>query len=114
MRPKSGSLNWNKRLAFLEQFVNDRTKHPAAAEANSDRAQILLDKGRAEIQQAKSPSNQGTKRAIQERARGYISKAREVFQTAFDQHEQIYKQFPAFIDKAEKPESVCRLEPRRK
>lgn len=92
---------------FLQQFVKDNPNHPNVADANSDRATILLNKGQAEVQQAKSPSNQGNKREFQKRARDYISKAREVFQTAFDQHEANFKKYPAFIDQQKDPEQYA-------
>ena len=83
---------------FLEDFVKQNPNHPNAADANTDRATILLDKGKAENEQAKSPSNQGTKRDLQNRARATIGKAREVFQTAFDQLDAAFKKFPTFVD----------------
>ena len=83
---------------FLEDFVTQNPTHPNAADANTDRATILLNKGQAEIEQAKSPSNLGTKRELQTKARATIAKAREVFQTAFDQLDAAFKKFPAFID----------------
>lgn len=86
-------------LAFLEQFVKDSPNHPQAADANSERAQILLGKARVEILQSKSPANQGAKGDYQKRARDYIGKARAVFKTAFDQHEAAWKKFGTFIDK---------------
>ena len=89
--------------AFLEDFVKANPNHPDAADANFERASILLNKAQAENLQAKSPSNQGSKRDFQTRARDYVSKARQVFQSAFDQHDANFKKFPAFIDQANDP-----------
>jgi tetratricopeptide (TPR) repeat protein len=86
-------------LAFLEQFVKDTPNHPQAADANSERAQILIGKARVEILQAKSPANQGAKGDFLKRARDYIAKARAVFKTAYEQHETTWKRFGTFIDK---------------
>ena len=85
-------------LAFLEQFVKDSPNHASAGDANSDRAQILLGLGQVEILQSRSPANQGAKRDFQAKARDLIAKARQVFQTAFDQHEAAWKRFPVSID----------------
>jgi hypothetical protein len=66
----------NQAEAFLEEFVKANPNHPNAADANSDRAVILLDKGRAEVMQSKAPANQGAKREFQNQARETIAKAR--------------------------------------
>ena len=92
---------------FLEQFVRDNPNHEKAADANSQRATILLNKGQAEVLQSKAPSNQGGKREFQKKARDYVSKAREVFQTAFDQHDANFKKFPAYIDIQKDPDQYA-------
>ena len=92
-------------LAFLEQFVKENPTHPIAADANSDRATIMLNKAQAEIMQSKSPSAQ--KRQLQTSAREHLTKARGVFQTAFDQHEANFKKFPVFIDQTKEPEQYA-------
>lgn len=97
----------NQAEAYLEEFVKANPNHPSAADANSDRATILLDKGRAEVLQSKAPSNQGTKRDFQAKARETIAKARVVFQTAYDQHEANFKKFPAFIDQKNDPQQYA-------
>ncbi|MDB5346221.1 MAG: hypothetical protein JWP89_4598 [Schlesneria sp.] len=94
----------NQAEAYLEEFVKANPNHPSAADANSDRATILLDKGRAEVLQSKAPSNQGTKRDFQNKARETIAKARTVFQTAYDQHEANFKKFPSFIEQQKDPQ----------
>jgi hypothetical protein len=93
--------------AFLEQFVKDNPKHPMAADANSDRATMLLNRGQAEVQQSKSPTNQGGKREFQNKARETLAKARAVFQAAFDQHDANYKTYPAFIDQQKDPDQYA-------
>lgn len=96
--PEKQTEQLDQALAFLEQFVKDSPNHPSAGDANSDRAQIMLGKARVEILQSRSPANQGSKRDFQARARDQIAKARQVFQTAYDQHEAAWKKFPGFID----------------
>ena len=94
-------------LAFLEQFVKDSPNHTSAGDANSDRAQILLGMGQVEILQSRSPANQGSKRDFQTKARDLIAKARQVFQTAFDQHEAAWKKHPGFIDEQKEPQQFA-------
>ena len=93
--------------AFLEDFVKANPNHPSAGDANSFRGTILLSKGQAENMQAKSPSNQGGKRDFQNKAREYVKQARQVFQTAFDQHEAAFKKFPVFINQQNDPEQYA-------
>src|SRR5687767_12702219 len=68
-------LEKKKTLQFLEQFVKESPNHPQAADANSERAQILLGKARVEILQSKAPANQGAKVDYQKRSRGFIGQA---------------------------------------
>lgn len=102
--PEKQTEQLDQALAFLNQFVQDNPNHPVAADANSDRAQILLGKARVEILQSKSPANSGTKQEHQTLAREHISKAREVFQTAFNQHEAELKKFPILIEEQKEPQ----------
>ncbi len=90
----------NQALAFLEQFVKESPNHPQAANANTERAQILIGKARVEILQSKAPANQGAKGEYQVRARQLIGQARQVFDTALKQHAESWKQFGSFIDQA--------------
>ncbi len=93
-------------LAYLDQFVKESPNHPKAADANTERAQILLGKARVEIVQSRAPANQGNKAEYQKKARDLIAKAKSVFKTAFDQHEAAMKSFGTFIDKAKEPEKA--------
>lgn len=93
----------NQSLAYLEQFAKDFPNHPNSADANSDRAQILLQKAEVEIFQSKSPSNKGSKIEFQKKGREYVQKARDVLKVAHDQHEAAFKKFPAFIDEVKEP-----------
>ncbi|MEI8382992.1 MAG: hypothetical protein WCJ09_22920, partial [Planctomycetota bacterium] len=54
--PEKQVEQYNQALAFLEQFVKENPTHPIAADANSDRAQIILKKAQSEILQLRSPS----------------------------------------------------------
>ena len=90
-------------LAFLDQFIQENPDHPYSGDANSDRAQILLQKAEVEIFQSKSPANQGSKSEFQRRGREYVQKARQVLKLAYDQHEALHKTFPVFIDEQKDP-----------
>jgi len=96
--PEKQNEQLDQSLAYLEQFVREFPDHPYSGDANSDRAQILLQKAEVEIFQSKSQSNKGTKADFQKRGREYVQKARDVLKLAFEQHEAVFKKFPAFID----------------
>lgn len=102
--PEKQSEQLDQALAFLDQFVKESPDHPRAGEANSQRADILLNKARVEIVLSRSPANQGNRAEFQKRAREYVGRAREVFKTAQDQHEAAFKKFASFIDKAKEPD----------
>ena len=90
-------------LAFLDQFIQENPNHSYSGDANSDRAQILLQKAEVEIFQSKSPANQGSKVEFQRRGRELVQKARDVLKLAFDQHEAAFKKFPPYIDEQKEP-----------
>jgi hypothetical protein len=108
--PEKQAEQLNQALAFLEQFVKDSPNHPKVAEANSERAEILIGKARVEILQSRSPANQGAKAEFQKRARDYVLKAREVYETASKQHEAVLKQLGTFIDRQQFPEKWAQRE----
>lgn len=85
-------------IGFLEQFTKESPDHPLAGEANTQRARVLLSKGRVEIWQARSPSNRDNRAEFQNRARELIRQARTIFQTAHDQHKTNYESYPTFVD----------------
>lgn len=91
-------------LGFLDQFVQANASHPRAGEANTERAKILLGKARVDVWQSRSPANETMKAAFQAGARGFVVKARAIFQTAHDQHKATWEKFPKFIDKTDDPE----------
>lgn len=90
--------------AFLQDFVTGAPNHPRAGDANSQRAEILLGKARVEILQSKSPNNQGNRGEFQQRARGLVAQARQVFETAQKQHEETWNGFGRFVDETKEPE----------
>ena len=51
---------------------------PLAGQAQSERAQILLNRGRVFVWESRSPQNAGRKRELQQQARQMIAKAREL------------------------------------
>lgn len=88
----------DKAVGFLEQFTTDHPSHPLAGDADSERASILLEQSRLEIQQARLPVNAGDQAEMQERARELVNAARRVYQSAYDRHQADFKQFEGFID----------------
>tara|TARA_R110002072_G_scaffold13481_1_gene56759 strand:+ start:229744 stop:233268 length:3525 start_codon:yes stop_codon:yes gene_type:complete len=99
--PEVQSRQLDQALGFLEEFIKNSPSHPRAGEANTERAGILLGKGRVEVWQSRSPSNKENRGEFQKRARGFVTDARAIYQKAHDQHKASWEAFPKFIDKVE-------------
>jgi len=80
--------------ASLEQFVKSAPDHPLAAQASTERAQILLGRGRVEVWQARSADNGSRRAEFQQRARELFGKARQLFQAAHDRHKAEWDKLP--------------------
>lgn len=80
--------------ASLEKFILSHPDHPLAGQASSERAQILLDRGRVLIWESRSPQNSGRKGELQLQARGMIAKARALFQQGHDRHKAEWDKLP--------------------
>jgi len=102
--PDAQNKQLDMALKSLEDFVKASPAHPKAAQANTERARILLGKARVEVWQSRSPNNQAKKAELQTRGRGLVAQARKIFQAAHDQHEKTFKSFPVFIDKLKEKE----------
>lgn len=102
--PDAQSEQLDQAEAFLAQFVKANPNHPRAGEAQTQRANIFLGKARVENWKAESPANEGNRGAFQERSLEYVSKAREIYQSAFDKNKAQFEKFPVFIDKQQNPE----------
>jgi cellulose synthase operon protein C len=102
--PEVQSRQLDQALGFLEEFIKNSPNHPRAGEANTERAGILLGKGRVEVWQSRSPSNKENRGEFQKAARDYVVQARAIYQKAHDQHKISWEAFPKFIDKVEEPQ----------
>ena len=101
--PEVQSRQLDQALGFLDEFIKNSPNHPRAGEANTERAGILLGKGRVEVWQSRSPSNKENRGEFQKKARGFVVQARGIYQKAHDQHKASWEAFPKFIDKTEEP-----------
>lgn len=96
--PDAQSKQLDQAIALLEKFTRESPNHPLAGQANTERAQIILEKGRVEIWQSRMPSNEGTSGEFQKRARKYIQDAKKVFVAAHKAYEKEFESFDTFID----------------
>ncbi len=88
--------------AAFEQFVEASPNHPLAGQANTQRADILMEKAQVDIWDAEDPANAGNKGAFQQAARELIQRAREIYQQALTQHEAAFRAHPLLIPEEEK------------
>lgn len=101
--PEVQNRQLDEALAYLEQFTQAHPDHPLAGQAETERGNILLNKGRVQIWQSKSPANKANRQPLQEEARRFIGQARDIFQAAHDKHKANYEKFPSFIDESADP-----------
>jgi hypothetical protein len=101
--PEVKSRQYEQALGFLNEFTQNSPNHPRAGEANTEKAGILLGKGRIEVWQSRSPSNKENRGEFQKRAKDFVIQARVIYQKALDQHMASWKAFDTFIDKVEEP-----------
>jgi len=99
--PEVQSRQLDQALGLLEEFIKNSPNHSRAGEANTERAGILLGKGRVEVWQSRSPSNKENRGEFQKRAKEFVGQARVIYQKAHDQHKASWEAFPKFIDKIE-------------
>jgi len=107
-RPQERNKQLDQALIELANFVKSSPRHPKAAEAETERGSILLNKARVEIWQINSPSEAANKAIHQKEARALISQARKIFQAAHDKHKAAYSKFPKFIPDTEKAQKEAR------
>jgi hypothetical protein len=87
---------------YLEEFLNANPNHSEAGAANSRMAEIIVLKGKVELQQSRAPGNAAQKAEFQKRARTYFAEARKVYQTAYDRYKDAHDKFDKFIPKTDK------------
>ena len=99
------SRHLDEATALFEKFTTESPNHPLRAQANTERARILLNKARLEMWNAASGDA--------ERARQLIAEARSVFQQAHDQHQVTWEKLKGFIPEDEKDRQAERAEAER-
>ena len=92
----------DRAVAQLEAFTRANPDHPLAANANTQLARILIEKARVKIWESESPANKDNNEKFRLEGRDLLTKAREIFQKAHDQHKAAYDQFPKFIPQEDK------------
>jgi len=90
-------------MGYLEQLTRDFPNDPNSAEANLERAQMVMQKAEVQLFQAKSPANTGNKRDLQQQARELVRTARDVLKIAYEQHDAAYKKYPPHINQQTDP-----------
>ncbi len=84
---------------YFEQFLTASPNHPNAGEANTELAMVIVNRGRVEVLQSRSPGNIAQKGDFQKKARVHFAEARKVFEAAHDRYKEAYDKFDKSIDK---------------
>jgi hypothetical protein len=101
-----------KSREHLQRFVSEHAGHARAADAMTDLALILVERGRVAVLQSNSPTKRAQRKELQEQARGYFGDARKQFDEAEKKFQAEYKKFPSFIDPTN-PRNKQQIEDRR-
>lgn len=96
----------------LQRFVSSHPGHARAADAMTDLALILVERGRVAVLQSNSPIKRAQRKELQDQARQYFDNARKQFDEAGKKFQAKYKKFPSFIDPAQ-PGSKQQIDDRR-
>ncbi|MEX0716755.1 MAG: hypothetical protein WD066_09215 [Planctomycetaceae bacterium] len=92
----------------FEDFVRDNPDDPRSANADSQRASILLNKARVQVWQSQSPENEGRRAEFQAEARTQIEQARAIYQSAHDKFKAEFDKYPVYIPETEKERREAR------
>lgn len=84
------------------------SKEPEAIQSDTDAANALSGKGRAELVRVRSASDSAEKEALQKKARGFFAEAREIYQAVHDRCKKAYEKFDKFIPKTSKAQYEAR------
>jgi tetratricopeptide (TPR) repeat protein len=95
----------------LRRFVDGHPNHGKAADAMTDLAMILVERGRVAVLQSNSPNKRSQRKEFQELGRKYFDDARTQFAEAEKKYQAEYKKFPSFIDPAA-PKSKAQIDAR--
>jgi tetratricopeptide (TPR) repeat protein len=82
----------------LDAFVKSSTEERTTADAYTDLARILIERGRVAVIQSNSPAKKAQRRELQTAARGYFDQARTSFTEAEQKYHAAFKRFPSHID----------------
>ncbi|HID23857.1 MAG TPA: hypothetical protein EYP14_15865, partial [Planctomycetaceae bacterium] len=96
--PQAQAQQLDEALKLFDQFVQAHPNHPKVAEANSQRARVLFDKGRVRVWQIQSTSDESDRQSLQEEARALFEQARRILRDAQERYDAALKKFPTYID----------------
>lgn len=106
--PEQRDEQLDRAVAQLEAFTRANPNHALAGNANTELARILIEKARVKIWESEAPANKDNNEKYRLDARALLTKAREIFQKAHDQHKAAYDKFPPFISQDETEQLAAR------
>src|SRR5579872_575012 len=106
--PELQTRQLDQAQGFLEQFLKASPNHPDAGAANTELANVIVGKGKIEVQNSKSPGNVAQKAELQKKARRYFAQARQVYQAAHDRYKEEVGKFEKYIPNTEKAKYEAR------
>ena len=100
--PEAQTKQLDQARVYLEQFLKASPNHPQAGLANAELAKVIVEKGKVEVIQSRSPANVAQKAEHQKKARAFFADARKVYKAAHDRYKEAYEKFGSHVSKEQK------------
>jgi len=103
MRERASQLDRAQQM--LKQFTAGHGGHPLAPGANTQLANVLVERGRMKVEQSDEEKRTAAeKQQFREEARALYTEAEKVFENLENEFLEQHKEYPKFIDEKKEPE----------
>ncbi len=81
----------------FKEFAERNSAHPQAAGAETQLGAVLVERGRAKLEQGLAPQNTANRKPLMEEARKFFDESEKVFKDAEKKFEELLATFPKFM-----------------
>ncbi len=103
-RPEEARQRVHSASQLFSEFLKSRPDHELAADASMQLAGIVVREGKMSLLEAATVDGKRDQERLRLDARKQFQKARNLYETARDQHKAAWDAFPRFVDAAKDPE----------
>lgn len=93
---------------YFESFIQTNPQHPLAAAAGTQLGNILLERGRTQLELSKRPTQAGRKDQLVAEARDFLAESQKVFDQSEANYAEELKKFPNAIDPKDRAQIAAR------